>query len=307
MALVSSNAVSSEAVGHKEYVGRFVAITNDIADGPAIAEQTVSQNALSGIPDRYSTYAFGNETDAGSHAGRPVATLRGDSTDNRKVWDVTVVYSPHPTTVEDNDYDDPLLKPVQWSGIFGKHQAIAEKDTNGNAIANAAGDAFDPPALKDDSRPIIRAVKNYASFDLSQWMLYRDAINSGTFLNVYPAGTVKVQQISWRELFRASAVPYIEATFEFEINPDGWDVKLLNQGFNVVVDGEKKRATDKDGRDIASPVLLDSGATNANGNLDVSALTPAQVQAGNATFLSFDVYVKRSFGLLGLPSTPVKS
>ena len=54
MALVSSNAVSSEAVGHKEYVGRFVAITNDIADGPAIAEQTVSQNALSGIPDRYS-------------------------------------------------------------------------------------------------------------------------------------------------------------------------------------------------------------------------------------------------------------
>jgi hypothetical protein len=256
--------------------------------------------AAPGLPQYRNTYP----TDGGAFAtdiqARPMKFE-----ESLKWWEVTVKYSSKssPNQEDQEQVDDPLLKPVDWSGSFVQFQEAATRDRTGNAIVNTAGDRFDPPAMKDNSMLSIVAVKNYAALDFNVWSDYADAVNSDVFLGLDPR-KVKVRSIEWDERFHGSPTPYYEVRFTFLIkNVDhgdgfvGHDFSILNEGFREkIAANAPKMIKDAAGNDIAEPHLLRSDGQKA----DLNNL------AADTHYVKFRVYKERPFAALGLPGTTDK-
>ena len=288
--------------GHREYTAIWQALSNDILDGPVEALATL------GLPQVYpplgpSIFEFGNSIDTGASVRS--CRLRKTSTDDPSLTRHLLIYDYSSRSLDLDPtarYDDPLQAPVRWSGNFAQFTRVYDKTIFNLPIMNAAGDPFvDPPVEGDDSRPTIVAIKNYASLNLSLWRDYKDAVNSDVFL-VYQPGEVKVSNISWDQRYHAFGSPasitkYFEVRFEFAVAAN-WKKEILNAGFrelvNPVAGDEPARIKGDDQLDVTSPWPLSTTGT---------ALTKAQIDAGEANYITFTIYEELPFSALGLPST----
>jgi hypothetical protein len=206
--------------------------------------------------------------------------------DDRCTWEVVVDY-------EEYDPDEWLPNPLDRAALrdWGEvsTEAVADRGwnsdgTQGGAIINSAGDYFDPPVLRDLTRPTLTIVRNEAIATLSTYPVwdpvgaaaYRDTINSATWLT-YPQYTVKCRSITAREAW-SSKIPnglggygakYAIVTYSFEINPDTWRAYPLDQGLRRLDTGVRKQII-VDGSPATSPVLLNgSGAVLSVGGTPV--------------------------------------
>jgi hypothetical protein len=278
----------------RDYVAVYRVITTSRSDGPITA-----RNAP-GIPPYGSSYVFGNDSDAGSFAVSADAQLENRTASN-KVWLVTVRFSSKPQNDDDpNETDNPLDKPVRWSGSFAQFTAPVTEDRFGLPILNSARMPYDTPPNRDDSRPTIIAEKNFASLDLTTWREYADVVNSDVWLGFQPR-EVKVANITWDERFRGP-LRYFSVRFTFHLKPARlgvddrrWDHRLIDRGyFELNAAGDNVvRITDDEGRDLAQPALLDG----------VGSKIPQQLVALGVNFkLEFQVYEEKPFAQLGLPA-----
>lgn len=226
------------------------------------------------------------EEDTGSFIQRITATYDGGGDNDGLDWLVTVEYGPFDaTTFGANPIDHPLK--ISWG--TAKFEKAVEKDINGVAIVNSAGDYFDPPPTIDDSRTILRITKNLATFDPTIAHDFKDSINSDTW-HGYPPRTWKVEDITAELKFNAECGWYEEVTFELALNPDLWKKEILDQGLRKLSGGSQANIKDTNGEDITSPMLL-----NGSG----APLAPL----GTPTYLLFQVYKERAFSGLGLDFT----
>jgi hypothetical protein len=217
-------------------------------------------------------------------AGAVIKSVDGscDSPDGRQ-WTITVQYGPWTSKPrEENPLDEP--EEVEIGGE--QRDRICDRDRTGAAVVNSAGDYFDPPVVRDESRPTLTIVRNeaYDSPDLSAE--YSDTINDANFFGA-DAGTVKCGTITRRRQWH-QAVPggfYWKTTYPFSLNRDGWRKSILDQGLRQVVSGARKQIT-VDGQLATSPVLL-------NGSGAILAV------AGTPVYRGFDVYEAKDFGAFG--------
>lgn len=280
--------------GKRTYTQTFIVGTDDVQDGSLVARTAIDPNGGPVIPQPLTFYVAGNEFDLGAFVKSVEAHEIGET---GMLWEVTVTADsemPEPP----KDQENPLDRPPEVSWSFAQFQRVAEKDINGNAIVNSAGQAFDPPIQIDDSRPVCDIERNEDAFDPDVIFAYKDAINADTLdiggLTVAP-GQAKMANISARRQFENSQF-YWKVAYQIEVKQDGWNLSVLDQGwYKKGQNGKLTPCVDDAGNEVTAPVLLDG----QGGQL---ALPPAPAgQSGAAVFKTFDVYTSLPFAPLGLP------
>jgi len=206
---------------------------------------------------------------------------------------VTVEYSSAPLDKEDKDKEDnpdPTTRPavIKWNTVL--YREAVEKDVDGDAILNSAGDYFDPPIERDRSNWTCVVRKNLAN--PPTWLLdYNNCpINSSSFV----VDGVNVQQRKARlsmidigEKQVENDVNFRTVTITLEFKKEGWQASILDQGLKEVDGGVLKPIT-VDGKSITSPMLL-------SGGVHIDAPSP-----DNAEFLDYDIYDEKDFSVLPL-------
>ncbi len=159
-------------------------------------------------------------------------------------------------------------------------------DIYGNPVLNSAGDAFDPPIQIDDSRPTLKIVRNERTYNAQYAMLWKDTINADMFF-YFPPHSVKLSTPLAELEYNPVCGFYYVVTYQFEINPKGWEKPVLDQGMRQLVAGVKVKMTDDSGADLSSPLPLDGAGSKL-------------VSGSDPTYIIFEVYREADFSLLGL-------
>lgn len=229
--------------GQRSYTRTFQVITDDQWTGPAVVREAVGI----AVGD---TYLTSTEYDDYAYCLSKSASCTAE---DGKQWTVTVAYGPPPETDSQNPLNDP--PEITWS--FSQFQRPAEQTRNGEAIVNVCGDPFANEISRDDSRPILSITRNEAFFSAALAYLYRDCVNSDSFMGA-SAGQAKVSNISSTRQFNPNFGFYWKTSYEFSFDAAGYEKQILNIGLRERDQntGQIKHIL-KQGVPITEPVLLD--------------------------------------------------
>lgn len=299
MAIVSVRAIGRSNRGRRtseyerSYTTAFRVITSAVTDGlqTVLLAPTIPRV---GVP-----YQYGIELDTGALC----QDLEGERDDEDPlVWYVFAHFEtrfPNKQSPEDQN-ENPLLRPSKIKWGFAKFQRPVERalpnaanfevaPEDGKPIINSAGDPFDPPYEIEDSRPTLAITRNEALdvFQPSVAVDYQDAVNADAFFGAAP-GKAKVMGISAERDWKGT-YPYWIVTYDFEFRREGWQLKVLNRGYNQIdTAGALVACRTADGSPVSSPIPL---------NVLGRQLSPG----GTLIYLDFTVYKSLPFGALGLP------
>lgn len=215
------------------------------------------------------------------------------------LWKVSLEYSSNPgqSVINNNGLtSDPLAEParISWSGE--NFQQVAVVDINDNPILNSAGDPYDPPLMKDFSRPVATIRKNISS--APAWILTsHDAINSDEFVIdglKCLIGKAKLKRADIGEPQTKNGVTYRELTLVIHFSKDGWTRKVLDAGFRRIYSGTSRELitiTNSDGNEEypPAPVPLDGSG------VELTDPTPA-----NCVYNEHDLDASIAFSALPL-------
>ena len=195
--------------------------------------------------------------------------------------------------------EEPLLIPPRLSYSFAQINEPIDRDNQGKAITNSAGETFDPPLLEDIDVLVVRIEKNAADYNAMVSADYKGSVNSDTFWG-FPPGCVKLKVFEGRQA-RSANLTYWQIVYELHFRYDttqagnqvGWKRRVLDQGFRTKTgtnpDGTPKYEIlkDKDGSPLTQPQLLDGSGAKLGA-------------AAAAVFLTFKTYKERAFTPLGI-------
>lgn len=239
-----------------------------------------------------------------------------ESDAQKKQWIFRATYSTE-FDIRENPLDDPAE--TEWS--TDSYQTIAERDIAGDSIVNSAGDPFDPPGEKDDSRWTSITRKNVLP-GVPDWMFaYQDAVNEDEYTIdgiTIVAGWAKLSAIHLSKTQERNGIQYrvVTATINYRAENedlgssdygsgsgddaiDPWHLSLLDAGFREIAGGSASGSPgsaggsllvnikDSEGVDVTAPVPLD-GAGFA-----IDEPTPQ-----NAIFLQSQIYHEKLFALI---------
>lgn len=207
-----------------------------------------------------------------------------------KGWKVTCSYGPYDPSQFDSQ--NPLDAPAKVHFGLSRQSIACDQDNAGNPIVNSAGQSFDPPIEKDESRLVLSVDVNVASFDPILISQYKDSVNNGEFWGC-PPKTVKFMNAS-AELDFSGDCPvnngfFWAVTWEFEVKEDTWAKKILDQGLMCLdtSTGNLQHCADEEGQPSSEPLLLDGAGHQA-------------AVGASPIYLTFDVYNEMDFSIFGL-------
>lgn len=210
-------------------------------------------------------------------------TLKADCvSDDGCEYEVEVEYGPRVPREE-----NPLDQPLEESLEFAQFERIVDVDADGNPVLNTAGDPFDPPVTRDDSRPILKIVRNEATFRPVFILGFRDCINESEFRG-FPAGTVKCQPIPVRRAWHPIPGYYYIHAYEFHIDEDGWNKPVLSQGLRAIDGSGNRRQILIEGHPATSPVPLDENGAELAVGADPFYVTPKRYASKDFSVFNLD-------------------
>lgn len=167
-------------------------------------------------------------------------------------WKVTGNYA-FPDAGETSE--NPLNAPPQINWDQTQYTKLTDRDIEGNAVVNSAGDPYQDAQEIDDPRPVLNITRNIQNFSPALAYQYRNAINADPFQGAGP-GEVKVMAIKADYQYDQQWGNYWTVSVQLQFEPLGWDRKILDQGFR-----EKKNnkmvAITTSGEAVKEPALLD--------------------------------------------------
>jgi len=196
------------------------------------------------------SYAFGNDS-SGAHIAKEVSLDRVPSSDDWWRYAVTFDNTVDPGQSAENPLE--RLAVDDWD--FEQFERTADKNTDDEAILNSAGDPYDPPLTKDDSRPILIYTRNEASYP-SAFVTHQDTVNSDPFL-IFDPYQAKVN-IKARKVFEGN-YKYYAVSYIFHFRRDGWRRNILNRGVRFKITGSDTNSVPLP--PDAPPILLDDDGT----------------------------------------------
>ncbi len=224
-------ATSCEAQEDKK--GQIVATVTGFVEFPnqdVLANRTDSLAALnvSGIPQRGDYYVYNNTTILNLICQERTAKQRG--TQHPGIFDVTIRYSNDNTLEGDIN---PLARPSKYSYGFEQFQKAMNVDLAGTPIKNTADDPFTDTVEVDDSRPLIKVVRNEPYFNSLQAETFQDATNAAAVTingRSYAARTLKMRSISG-EPQKEMGIDFYVVTYDLVVRREGWKLKLASTGY----------------------------------------------------------------------------
>lgn len=243
-----------------------------------------------------SQFEYGNsslgayEYDTGAYLTsiNPVQAREGDGT----LWNVTLDFGPY-----NPDYikpDNPLDVPPRWEwDSWSEERELIQDFTSPTAktILNSAGEPFLNVVTVDRNYPLMRITRNEASYDESLAQTFRDSVNqaSVTIKGIaYPARYLRCLKISGVEEYHSIIGKYFIVNYEIAVNPDTWDLKILDAGLNQLSSG-KLIPIERDGIPVTQPECLNgSGVALAVG--------------GTPVYLTFRRFPEKDFTTFNFPT-----
>lgn len=252
-------AMSEDEEGHRDYQVFWEVKTDGPAYGPDYAL------FCAGLPTPGASLSIGSTTDAWAFYQRKGTAKLKDRNKHRSIWIVQTDFSTRPVRrCETGKFENPLLEPhkVRGGGDSFQREAIVDKD--GNALLNSAGQRFKGPTVQiEDGWNTLEVEQNVAWINATVLGTYRYATNDATFWG-FAARTLKVKSLTWQRVLYGTCSYFFTVSTTFQINPDTWDLHLLDEGDMVKVPGtapaQYRRA--KDWQEENVHVLLD-GSGNA--------------------------------------------
>ena len=274
--------MQSDDEGHRDYNVQWD-VDSDLLASPDVAL------LASGLPTPGAAMTAIGGTDAWAFYQRKGSARLKSVEGSKKRWRVTTVFSTRPVRrCQTSQFDDPLSEPHKIRGGFNRFTKEVREDYLGDAILNSAKEPI-TGVQRDFNRPTLELEMNVAWIDLEFLAGYMDSINDDTWWDQSPR-TIKCCSFSWDWVLYGTCYRYFRCSFGFELNPDTWKFRLLDQGNMVLVAGSNppryRRA--KDAYEETVRVLLD-GAGNAT--TDPTYLAP------------FHVYPEKDFSAVGWPVT----
>jgi len=225
-------------------------------DGPNTVVNT------NGLPVPGDVWNFGNDLDIWAFCTRRASVRPIISKDEpTTAWYVDRYFSTNPQSLcQDDEIDDPLLKPQSVSGTFVKFSEEAVEDKDGNPIKTSSHEIIRGPQVEFDAgRPTVHIEQNVASLQLSLLSQLYNNVNDSTLWGLGPR-RVKLSNISWAKHYYGTCYTYYTRVFDFDINYATFDRDIVDEGTKAL---HGRWPTDEEiARGINHWVLIDiDGAT----------------------------------------------
>lgn len=210
-----------------------------VDDSPGSAEGPATALRTPGLPLPGSLWTIDGEVDLNAVCqwdakATPVIDER------MPYWDVEQIFTTRPSsncrirsgtgTGTGNTATDPLAEPPKVSGNFIKYTEEKTHSYLGDPFQTSSHEQIRGPLVEfDSSRLTFRITINEASLDLQTKIALIDTVNTTPFYD-FAYRTVKLSNITWQQLYYADCQCYFETTYEFEVNPEGFDREALDEG-----------------------------------------------------------------------------
>jgi hypothetical protein len=173
--------------------------------------------------------------------------------DEPRLWMVEAEYS---TEGRDpaKQAEEPTSRPpvITWTNSL--FQRPATTDIDGNPITNSAREAFDPPVDVDDVQVRVSIVRYEATFNEATAAMYLNSVNSDFFYGQGP-GLWRCVKFDGKQHHENNSSCW-EVSYEFEYRWQGWELRVLDQGYHERIDGKRVKILDEFGQPVSQPVPL---------------------------------------------------
>ena len=265
--LVQQNFEQSASIDQdykRDYSLSYDVYTNSRSDGPKYVRDNFGISLYSGYN------LGGSEIDNGSRVKGIKANCEGPINSNPSTganinglrYKVTVdygVWNPFATSSSGSPVD--YTPHASIEGVT--YEELVKKDVDGTPVLNAAGDPFDPPVMRDQTRCVIHVSRNETSTNIATMLGYANRVNSSAFFG-FPARSLKFNPPRFtKDYDQFLGQTYWQCEYEFVYDPDTWDKKVLNCGY-------KQLGTDSGGHSQQQQIVTLGGATTGPFMLDVN-------------------------------------
>lgn len=188
-----------------------------------------------------------------------------------------------------NSEDPPWEDDPQYEYDYNSYQGPFEQEPNSpyEQVVNTVGDPFDPPPERTRYTRKITITRNTQAFSPADAKTLQNTVNEAAI-------TINSESIDaecahllrwsartsvWTNPTTGSETTYYEETIEIELDADGFELQLRNQGFRYrpAVGADPVVKTDASGQPVSVPVLLKEDGT-------------IETDPDNAHYLSFQPY-----------------
>lgn len=274
----------------RTYTRQYIVISDDITDDEYFIRTNLGFSLFSGHPDdagaRLKTISVQEQ--------EPLTDARGDGTHHHGAkWSATLEYGLI-NPIETTTTGSPEAQPIEVAINGEIYTQICDFDISGNPIVNTAGDPFDPPVERDQTRCRIEITQNLSTLatggsnPIATLLGYANSINNDVWFG-FPVKTVKFQPpIIVPKYSQFADVIYYRVTYVFDYNPDTWTKKVENVGYRQLVTVS--------GVTTQQPILIDGAFATAPAYLDASGhYIPPPINSSDIDELSFDIYSQIDF------------
>lgn len=154
------------------------------------------------------------------------------------LYRLTVAYSIPVNGSTHSEDDDKLSQPVRWQWLRSNIDEQVDRDFFGNPLVNSAREPFSDPATRTFTRRILELRRYEPFYDVAKAEAFENTVNNAVFTipGLIAIGARKARCniiVPTQEYKIGDSV--IDVSYQFEIRPDGWRTRQLDQGFNAHV------------------------------------------------------------------------
>jgi hypothetical protein len=217
--------------GHRDYVVTHL-VKGTVYDGPANVMR------CPGLPLAGTVWLFSNDLDMWAYCklGRTAEIHEEREGDPAEYWRVESNFSSRPDakSCKDDSIEDPLLQPPRISGGFTKYNREAVRDRFGRHIRNSSHEQLRGQQVEfEESGITISIEQNVAVLNLGLLAQFNNTVNAYTLWGA-PPRTIRLTVGPWERKFYGTCYVYFSRKLDFEVNWEGWDRDILDEGNRVL-------------------------------------------------------------------------
>lgn len=217
--------------GYRTYQVTHLVATTSTKDGPYKVLQAT------GLPKFGDVWSFGNDNDSVAYCThrKSISIHQEKQGDGAQWYKVQSTFTTKPMkNCYEESIEDPLLMPPKVQCTFNSIQKEITHDRFGNMVRSSSLEQYSGPQVEFDFMRInVNIELNSATPNLPLLYEAMNCVNMDELWGM-PPRTVKLSSVEWSEEFYGLCYPYYKMRFSFDIDSEGWDKKVADEGTKVL-------------------------------------------------------------------------